>query len=90
MPSTARGIIVRVPDETRERLDALAQSRGRSLNFVMNEAVKRYLDEEAWLVDEIRAAVQEADASDAVFVSHADVMAGLDVAIEQASRRHVS
>jgi predicted transcriptional regulator len=68
----------------------VARSRGRSLNFVLNEAVERYVAEEAWLVDEIREAVEEADATDAVFVPHAEVMAGLDAAIEQARRRRVS
>jgi predicted transcriptional regulator len=90
MPSTEKGIVVRVPGETRSRLEALARSRGRSLNFVMNEAVQRYLTEEAWLIDEISAAVREADSADAVFVPQAEVMARLDVEIEQARQRRAS
>ena len=90
MPSTGKGIVVRLPGETRARLEALARSRGRSLNFVMNQAVERYLAEEAWLIDEISASVQEADAASAVFVPQAEVMAGLDAVIEQARRRHAS
>ena len=90
MPSAEKGIVVRLPGQTRAKLDAVARSRGRSLNFVLNEAVERYVAEEAWLVDEIREAVEEADATDAVFVPHAEVMAGLDAAIEQARRRRVS
>lgn len=90
MPSTEKGIVVRLPGETRERVEAVARSRGRSLNYVLNEAVRRYLAEEAWLIDEISAAVDEADAPDAVFVPQAEVMAGLDTAIAQARRRSVS
>jgi predicted transcriptional regulator len=90
MPSSVKGIVVRLPEEARQRLNSLAQSRDRSLNFVINEAVRRYLDEEAWLIDHIRDAVQEADAADAVFVSHAEVIAGLDATIEQARQRHIS
>jgi predicted transcriptional regulator len=90
MPSAEKGIVVRLPGQTRAKLDAVARSRGRSLNFVLNEAVERYVAEVAWLVDEIREAVEEADAADAVFVPHAEVMAGLDAAIEQARRSRVS
>ena len=90
MPSTQKGIVIRLPGETRTRLEALARSRGRSLNFVMNEAAQRYLSEEAWLIDEIRAAVQEADATDAVFVPQSEVMAGLDAVIERARRDRAS
>lgn len=90
MPAAEKGIIVRLPGETRARLEALARSRERSLNFILNEAVQRYLGEEAWLIDEIRAAVQEADAPDTVFVSQTELVAGLDAVIEQARRRHAS
>ena len=90
MPSAEKGIVVRLPAQTRAKLEATARSRGRSLNFVLNEAVERYVAEEAWLVDEIREAVEEADAPGAVFVPHAEVMAGLEAAIEQARQRRVS
>ncbi len=90
MPSAEKGIVVRLPGEMRQRVEALARSRGRSINYVLNEAVQRYLAEEAWLIDEINAAVDEANAPDAVFVPQADVMASLDAVIEQARGRRVS
>ncbi len=90
MPATEKGIVVRLPGETREKVEALARSRGRSLNFVLNEAVQRYLAEEAWLIDEITMAIQEADAPDTIFVPHGEAMASLDGVIEQARQRHVS
>ena len=57
MPLTQKGIVVRLPGETHARVETLARSRGRSLNFIMNEAVQRYLAEEAWIIDEISEAV---------------------------------
>jgi predicted transcriptional regulator len=65
---------VRVSDETRQKINALAKSRGRSLNYVLSEAIERYLTEEEWLIDEITAAVAEADAPDAVFYTTGEVM----------------
>lgn len=90
MPSAEKGLVVRVPGETRTKLEDLARSRGRSLNFLLNEAVQRYLLEEAWLIDEISAAVYEADAAGAVFVPQAEVMAQLEAEIEQVRQRRAS
>ena len=53
MQSTGSPLVVRVSDETRRKIDALAKSRGRSLNDVLNEAIDRYLAEEEWLLDGI-------------------------------------
>ena len=64
MPSTGLLLVVRVPDETRPKIDALAESRGRNLNDVLNEAIDRYHTEEEWLIDEISAVVAEAEGRD--------------------------
>jgi predicted transcriptional regulator len=77
-------LVVRVSGETRQKIDALAKSRGRSLNYVVNEAIDRYLAEEEWLIDEIRAAVAEADAPDAVFHTTDEVMRHMDEIIAHA------
>lgn len=87
MPSAVSPLVVRVPDETRRKIDALAKSRGRSLNYVLGEAIDRYLAEEEWLIDEISAAVTEADAPDAVFYTTDEVMQRMDEIITQAQTR---
>jgi predicted transcriptional regulator len=81
-------LVVRVSDETRQKIDALAQSRGRSLNYVLGEAIERYLAEEEWLIDEINAAVAEADAPDAVFHTTDEVMRHMDAIIAEAQTRN--
>ena len=83
MPSAVSPLVVRVSDETRRKIDALAKSRGRSLNYVLGEAIDRYLAEEEWLIDEINAAVAEADAPDAVFYTTDEVMHRMDEIIAQ-------
>lgn len=87
MPSGGSPLVVRVPNETRERVDALAKSRGRSLNYVLSEAIERYLAEEEWLIDEVSVAVAEADSPDAVFYTTDEVMRHMDGIITQAEAR---
>jgi len=55
---------IRIPSETRARLDRLAEATGRTCSFLAAEALNAYLEQEAWQVAEIKAAVREADAGD--------------------------
>jgi predicted transcriptional regulator len=64
-----------------------AKSRGRSLPDVLNEAIDRYLAEEEWVIDEISAAVAEADAPDAVFHTTDEVMRRIDEIIARPQTR---
>ncbi|MDE1148514.1 MAG: ribbon-helix-helix protein, CopG family [Azospirillaceae bacterium] len=47
-------------------LDKLAAAQNRSRNFVVNEALERYLAEERQWVAQVQAALAEADAGDFV------------------------
>jgi len=67
-------LTLRVPEETKAKLEKLAQATHRSKSYLAEEAIARYLDLEAWQVGEIEQAIQEADRGD--FASPAD-MAGL-------------
>ena len=66
-------ISVRLSDEMKERLDSLAAIVGRSRNHVIVDALQRYLDEEAWQLEEIRAGLAEAEAG--VFATPEEVEA---------------
>lgn len=55
---------VRIEDETRERLESLAEATQRSKSYLAAEAIKAYLDENEWQIGEIRAALAEANAGD--------------------------
>jgi RHH-type rel operon transcriptional repressor/antitoxin RelB len=63
-------------DETRERLDKLAQATQRTRSFLAAEALREYLDLQEWQVKEIEAGVGEADKGD--LIAHEDVMNKLD------------
>jgi predicted transcriptional regulator len=64
-------ITVRVPDETRGALDALALALDRDRSYVINEALTTYIDTHQWHVEHIRQGMREADAGK--FVSERDV-----------------
>lgn len=57
-------LTLRLPEETKAKLDRLAQATQRSKSWLAEEAIARYLDLEAWQVGEIEQAIEEADRGD--------------------------
>lgn len=57
-------VTLRVPVEIKEQLDRLADATHRSKSWLAGEAIRRYLDLEAWQIGEISKALAEADAGD--------------------------
>lgn len=66
-------LTLRVPVDVKQQLDKLADATHRSKSWLAGEAIKQYLDLEAWQVGEIAQALKEADAGD--FASDAEVAA---------------
>ena len=64
-------LTLRVPIEMKERLDKLADATNRSKSFLAGEALRQYIDLEAWQIGEIQQALKEADAND--FASDAEI-----------------
>src|SRR6476620_4093498 len=62
-------ITVRTSREIKEQLEALAENMGRSTNYLADEALSSYINENAWPVEAIRKAVEQADAG-GPFVAH--------------------
>jgi len=55
---------LRLPDELTGQLDALAAATGRTKSFLAGQAIRDYIDREAWQIAEIQQAISEADAGD--------------------------
>ncbi|MDF0607048.1 hypothetical protein HZU77_015590 [Neisseriaceae bacterium TC5R-5] len=55
---------VRLSEDISAQLEALAQATGRKKSFLVNQALGDYLAREAWQVQEIQQAIQEADAGE--------------------------
>jgi RHH-type transcriptional regulator, rel operon repressor / antitoxin RelB len=71
--SMSTTMTVRLEDEIKDRLDQLAESTHRSKSFLAAEAIRAFVESNEWQVQEIRAALAEADAGD--FASDKDVAA---------------
>jgi predicted transcriptional regulator len=57
---------IRIDEETKKRLQALARRARRSQSFLAAEAVAAYVDNESWLLDEIEAGLDDLDRGRAV------------------------
>jgi RHH-type rel operon transcriptional repressor/antitoxin RelB len=67
---------IRLESAVKQRLDRLSAATKRSKSFLAAEAIREYVSINEWQIQEIRAAVAEADAGD--FASEADVKALMD------------
>ena len=55
---------IRLDDEVKERLDQLSAATQRSKSYLAAEAIRAFVDTNAWQIREIQAALTEADAGD--------------------------
>ena len=67
---------IRLESAIKKRLDRLSAATNRSKSFLAAEAIREYVAMNEWQIQEIRAAVTEADAGD--FASDAEVKAVMD------------
>lgn len=58
-PATAP-VTIRAAKETVDEIDMLAAAMDRSRNYVVNQAIRRYLETNAWQVERIRAGIEAA------------------------------
>ncbi|KFK93767.1 MULTISPECIES: CopG family ribbon-helix-helix protein [unclassified Serratia (in: enterobacteria)] len=64
---------VRLSDDLSAQLEALAKTTGRTKSFLAAQAIRDFLNREAWQVAEIQQAITEADNGD--FASDAEMTA---------------
>ena len=82
MPATTANFSIRLPRETKDKIDTLARAMGRPRNYLIAEAIERYIQEESWQIAEIQAGIAEDDAG--LGVPHEEVMRGAYEVIGQA------
>lgn len=76
---------VRFDSELAERLDALAVAVNRPKTWLIEEAVRRYIDEQAWQVQAIQEALDDYRSGNAELVAHDQVMQRLEAKIKAKS-----
>lgn len=64
---------IRLEDGIKDQLEQLADATHRSRSYLAAEAIREYIEVNAWQIQEIHAAVTEADAGD--FAGDDDVKA---------------
>ena len=57
-------LTLRVSQKVKDELGKLSEATHRSQSFLGGEAIRRYVEQEAWQIAEIQQAIQEADAGD--------------------------
>jgi RHH-type rel operon transcriptional repressor/antitoxin RelB len=62
---------IRLEPDVKKRLDRLAAATDRSKSFLAAEAVRAYVENNEWQIEEVRAALEEANAAD--FATDKDV-----------------
>ncbi len=51
----------RVEESVSKKLDILSKATARSRSFLISEAIKAYVEEQAWQIDAIKEGVKQAD-----------------------------
>jgi predicted transcriptional regulator len=64
-------ISFRLDSDKLEALDAIAKSQDRDRTFILNEAIRSYLDIQQWQIEHIKAALRQAEAGE--LIDHAEV-----------------
>jgi predicted transcriptional regulator len=62
---------IRLEPDVKKRLDRLAAATDRSKSFLAAEAVRAYVENNEWQIEEVRAALEEANTED--FATDKDV-----------------
>jgi len=73
-PKVAVTLSVRGPPQTRNELEELALATGRTKSFLAAEAIRHYLEINAWQIKATEEAVKKSDSKAAAFAKHDDVV----------------
>ena len=71
-------ISARVPENLSQQVDMLATAMQRNRSWVVEEALRRYVEEQAWQVQAIQEALEDYRSGRAELVSHENVEADME------------
>ena len=72
----AEAFTVRTEPDIVHQLDSMAESLDRSRNYLVNQAIKEYLEAHAWQIEKITQGIAAADRGE--LVDHDQVMQEMD------------
>ena len=82
--ATTEAFTVRTEPEIIHQLDHMADSLDRSRNYIVNQALKEYLQHHAWQIEKITRGIAAADRGE--LVDHDDMMRELEDLIEEKAK----
>jgi predicted transcriptional regulator len=74
---------IRLSDETMAKLDKLAAAMERPRSWIIEQAIKEYIADNAWQVEQIREALDDYRAGTAKLIPHEEVMRHIDEMIRE-------
>jgi predicted transcriptional regulator len=81
-----KAFTIRAEKDIVHKIDDLAGSLYRSRNYLVNQAIKEYLETHAWQVEKITQGIASADRDE--LNAHEDVMREMDDLIEREAKAH--
>ena len=78
-------ITIRTDPEITQKIEALAVAMNRSRNWVIEDALKQYIETQAWQIEGIKEAMAAMDRGEGI--AHEDVMAEMEALIEKEARQ---
>lgn len=82
----AKSITIRTKLEIVEKLSALAKSMDRSRNWVIEDALAQYIEQQARYVEGVEQARASLERGEGI--AHEDLMAEMDALIEETAQDH--
>jgi predicted transcriptional regulator len=84
-PMTVEAFTVRAEPDIMQRLDHLAARLDRSRNYLVNQAIREYLDLHAWQIEKTQEGIEAANRGQ--LTPHEEVMAEMDALIQESIDR---
>jgi len=81
---TTEAFTVRAESNVVHQLDHIAGSLDRSRNYLVNQAIKEYLESHAWQIEKITQGIAAADRGE--LIDHDDMMRELEELIEEKAK----
>lgn len=82
--ATTEAFTVRTEPDIVHKLDQMAGSLDRSRNYLVNQALKEYLQHHAWQIEKVAQGIAAADRGE--LVDHDDMMRELEELIEEKAK----
>jgi len=83
---SSQSVTIRTESSTVDKISAIAKAMDRSRNWVIEDALKQYIDQQAWYLEGIQQA--QASLTTGKGIPHAEVMTEISELINERIKTH--